>query len=289
MLALSYANDWGWGSPRLLATAGAAVLLLVAFVLVERRAAAPLVDVGLFRNRLFSAGIVAGLLSYAVLFGVLFLVPFYLERARSLPTSAVGLLLSPVPLALGVLAPLAGLLTDRIGSRLPTVVGMLGATVALVLLAVLPDSPGVVLIAGLALLGIGLGLFTPPNNSAVMGSAPAHRLGLASGVLNMTRSLGTGLGVAATGAVLALRLAAHAGHPVAGTAEVVPPLLEAAFRETLLFLAALAGTAALISAARGPATPVARTRVPGKVGAVGGAEGDLDEARRIAEAEAMGG
>jgi hypothetical protein len=102
-----------------------------------------------------------------------------------------------------------------------------------------------------ALLGIGLGLFTPPNNSTIMGSAPAHRLGVAGGILNMTRSLGTSLGVAATGAVLAIRLADRLGSQVARTTDAPPSALLPALHETLLFLAGLAIVAALLSASRG--------------------------------------
>ena len=87
-----------------------------------------------------------------------------------------------------------------------------------------------------------------------MGSAPSHRLGVAGGILNMTRSLGTSLGVAASGAILSLRLAAHTGHHVASTLDVGPTALLPAFRETMLFLAVLAFLAAAISAVRGTQT-----------------------------------
>ena len=102
----------------------------------------------------------------------------------------------------------------------------------------------------LAILGIGIGLFTPPNNSAVMGSAPANRLGVAGGILNMTRSLGTSLGVAATGAVLAVRLSARLGAQVQSTLDAPVTALVPAFHETLLFLAGLAIVAAVVSSTR---------------------------------------
>jgi EmrB/QacA subfamily drug resistance transporter len=258
LLALTYGSSWGWSSIRFLSTLALAFVLLAAFLLAELRAPYPLVDLALFKRRVFSAGIVAGLLSYAVLFGALFLIPFYMERILGQGPGATGLLLTPVPVALGVLAPIAGVITDRIGSRPPTVAGMAIATVALLLLAGAPLAPPMVILVALALLGIGLGLFTPPNNSAIMGSAPSHRLGIAGGILNMTRSLGTSLGVAATGAVLTLRLTAHAGHTVERTADVDPVVLLPAFRETLLFLAAIAAAAAVISALRG-ATRLAET------------------------------
>jgi len=250
LLGLTYGNSWGWTSPTLLTTLGLAVACLAILVYVERRSASPLLDLGLLRLRSFSRGLVAGLLSYAVLFGSLFLIPFYLERILGKGAAQTGLLLTPVPIALGVMAPIAGTLTDRIGPGPPTIVGMAIAALALAGLALAPSTSLTLTLGLLALLGIGLGLFTPPNNSAVMGSAPANRLGLAGGILNMTRSLGTSLGVAATGAVLAVRLSARLGVQVGSTIDAPVTALLPAFHETLLFLAGLAVLAALVSIAR---------------------------------------
>ena len=221
------------------------------FWLAEGRSASPLIDPALLRVRSFSLGLVAGLLSYAVLFGSLFLMPFYLERILGQSAAQTGLLLTPIPIALGVLAPISGSLTDRIGPVMPTVAGMASAAIALAGLALLPGVGLPVTVALLALLGIGFGLFTPPNNAAVMGSAPASRLGVAGGILNMARSLGTSLGVAATGAVLAIRLSANLNGLAATTLDAPPVALLDAFHQTLLFLAGLALLAGLLSTVRG--------------------------------------
>lgn len=253
---LTFANTWGWTSPALLGTLLLAALCFGVFIAAELRASTPLVDLSLFRVRRFSLGLLSGLLSYAVLFGSLFLIPFYLERVRGHSAAQTGLLLSPVPIAIGVLAPLSGLLTDRIGSRLPTVAGMAAAMAALLGLALLPTSaPEFLLLGFMALLGLGLGLFTPPNNSTIMGSAPITRLGVAGGILNMTRSVGTSLGVAGTGAVLALRLQALVGQNVATTQSVRAGTLAAGIQQTLLGLAFVAAVAMAITLIRGAAAP----------------------------------
>jgi EmrB/QacA subfamily drug resistance transporter len=250
LFGLTYGNSWGWTSPALLSTAGLAAGCVAMLVFVERRSMSPLIDLRLLRVRSFSRGLVAGLLSYAVLFGSLFLIPFYLERILGKSAAQTGLLLTPVPIALGVMAPIAGTLTDRIGPGPPTVVGMAIAALALAGLAGAPSNSLGLTLGLLALLGIGLGLFTPPNNSAVMGSAPANRLGVAGGLLNMTRSLGTSLGVAATGAVLAVRLSARLGAQVQSTIDAPIAALLPAVHETLLFLAGVAMLAAVVSSAR---------------------------------------
>ena len=251
LAGLTFVNAWGWTSPRFVLVSLLVVAGCAAFLAGERRAVSPLVDLSLFRLRLFSLGIVAGLLSYAVLFGSLFLVPFYLQRILGKTAGEAGLLLTPVAVALAVMAPLAGALTDRYGSRLPTAVGMCVSTLALLALAGIPSPSLPITLALLAVLGVGLGLFTPPNNSAIMGAAPAHRLGTTGGILNMTRSIGTSLGVALTGAVLGTLLNAQAGQHVGSTLEANPAHLQVAVRDTLLFLACLAGVSAALSAARG--------------------------------------
>jgi EmrB/QacA subfamily drug resistance transporter len=250
LLGLSYGDRWGWTSPALLSTVGLAAACLGLLVYVERRSASPLIDLQLLRVRSFSRGLMAGLLSYAVLFGCLFLIPFYLERSLGQSAAQTGLLLTPVPIALGVMAPIAGTLTDRIGPGPLTVAGMAIAALALAAFALVPNISLTLTLGLLAVLGIGLGLFTPPNNSAVMGSAPANRLGVAGGILNMTRSLGTSIGVAATGAVLAVRLSARLGVRVESTLDAPIAALVPAFHETLLFLAGLAMLAAVVSSTR---------------------------------------
>ncbi len=250
LLGLSYGNSWGWTSPGFALTVVLACFCLVTFWIAESRSASPLIDPALLRVRSFSLGLLAGLLSYAVLFGTLFLMPFYLERILGQTAAQTGLLLTPIPIALGLLAPISGTLADRSGPVAPTVAGMASAAVALAALALLPDVPLPVTLGFLALLGIGLGLFTPPNNAAVMGSAPPYRLGVAGGILNMARSIGTSLGVASTGAVLAVRLSARLGAPVARTLDAPPAALLPAFHETLLFLAGLAILAGLLSIVR---------------------------------------
>jgi predicted MFS family arabinose efflux permease len=251
LVGLTYGNTWGWTSPLLLLVGVAAVACLATFWWTEARSASPLVEPALLRVRSFSLGLLSGLVSYAVLFGSLFLLPFYFERILDRTPAQTGLLLTPVPIALGLMAPVSGALVDRHGPVMPTVAGMLAAALALVGLVVVPGGMLPLTLALLALLGVGLGLFTPSNNSAIMGSAPAHRLGVAGGILNMTRSLGTSLGVAATGAVLAVRLAARLGTQVARTTDAPPTALLPSLHETLLFLAALAVVAALVSTTRG--------------------------------------
>jgi MFS family permease len=187
----------------------------------------------------FSAGVLSGLLAYAVMFGTLFAVPFYLERSVGLGAGITGLELTTVPVGLGVVAVLAGRAADRLGARPLTVLGMLLAAAMLALLAA-GHPTGVALLLPLAGLGAGLGLFVPPNNAAIMGSAPRLHAGAASGVLNMTRGLGTAMGLAFVGLVFDLGAGVDAAAGVAR-----------GFTDAAVFLAVVALAAAAVAAVRG--------------------------------------
>ena len=233
LIAISFGNELGWLSPPVLGLWVSAAVLGLAFWVRERLTTWPMVDLGLFARAAFSAGISSGLLSYLVTFGTLFVVPFFLQHGRGMSSAVVGGQLTALPVALGVVAPCAGRLSERIGSRPLTVGGMVVSAVALALLAVLRPA-GPALAMGLALLGAGLGAFTPTNNATIMSAAPRTASGVAAGLLNMTRGLGTALGVALTGLVYGQILGTGAGN-------------EGAFAAAAVFLSSMAVLAALLA------------------------------------------
>jgi len=206
LLALSFGFGWGIASPRTLGTLAVAAVLLVVFVERERRFAYPLVSLRLFADRTFATGNIAGFFSYAVLFGTFFVVPFALERGYGESPLGAGLRLSLVPLALALVAPFAGGLSDRFGSKPLALAGALATMGALVLATLAfrsPESSLVRATIALAVLGAGQGLFTAPNTSAIMARATPATIGAAGGILNVMRSLGTSFGIAAASAAFA--------------------------------------------------------------------------------------
>jgi EmrB/QacA subfamily drug resistance transporter len=251
LLAISCGNSYGWGSPLILSGFAAAALLLTAFAARERRAPFPMLDPGLLRRVPFSTGIASGLLSYLVLFGTLTVVPFYLEIARHAAPSTAGLQLLVVPLGLGLVAPAAGRLADRIGARSLTVGGMLTTAAMLGASILVHRDTGLFLLA-LTVAGIGLGAFTPPNNAAIMGAAPPQQSGMAGGVLNMTRGLGTSLGLALAGLMYTIG---------AGAGAATPARAAAGYDDAARFLAAAAVGAGIIAALRDQ-VPAGRHRAP---------------------------
>ncbi len=202
LLALNQGHAWGWTAPATLALLAASVVLLIAFVSLERRVAAPMVDLSLFRRRTFSAAAASALLNYVCVYTLLFLMPFYLLQARGMSPAQAGLLLTAQPLLMAAVAPISGTLSDRIGTRIPSVLGMGLFAVGLLLLSRLALDTTYLAVAGmLAVAGLGIGIFVSPNNSALMGAAPTHRQGIAAGLLALARNVGMVIGVGLAGAV----------------------------------------------------------------------------------------
>jgi EmrB/QacA subfamily drug resistance transporter len=253
MIVLNEGQAWGAASPALIAAAVVGVALLVALIRTETRSQSPLLDPRLLESPAFALANAGSLMSYALLFGVMLLMPFVFERAYLDDPLAAGLRLSIIPIAISLLAPVSGILYDRLGARVPTLAGMAVCIGALALLyAALReshDSLPAVMIA-LAVFGVGQGLFTAANNTAIMAAAPEDLSGEAGGLLNVTRAFGISLGIAGASTVLAWRLSAI-GEGSGSTVEVAPPVMLAASREVVLFLLAFAVAAALVSALPG--------------------------------------
>lgn len=207
LMALSHGQQWGWASGQTLSLLVFGLLMLVFFIWWELRHPEPLMDLSLFKIRLFSAASVSALINYMAMFTYIFLIPFYLKDVLALEASRIGLLMVVSPLIILLVAPISGTLSDKIGSRMLSSLGMALTSLSLFLLSGLGTTfQPLQLILPLALLGLGSGLFQAPNSSAIMGSVPKHRLGIASSTIASMRNMGMVMGIAISGAVFNGRL-----------------------------------------------------------------------------------
>ncbi len=188
-------------------------LALVAFARVERSVREPMIDLSLFQIKLFALGSGAGLLSFLAISANAFLLPFYLQLILHYPPSQAGLLMTPASLVIAVIAPLSGWLSDRMGARLLSSLGMFLVCLALFSLSRLDVTSGYGdVLLRLLLLGLGQGLFQSPNNSSIMGSVPRERYGVAGGFISMMRNLGMVIGTALASTLLVSGLVTTVGH-----------------------------------------------------------------------------
>lgn len=197
-------SSQGWGNPWVIGAIAAGVLLLVAFVLVERRVAAPMFDMKLFRIRAFSSGIFAGLLASIGRGGLQFMLIIWLQGIwlplhgysyESTPLWA-GIYMLPITIGFLVAGPISGALSDRFGARAFATVGLtlVAATfIGLLLIPVNFDYWEFAVLTGLN--GVGSGLFSSPNRTAIMNSVPANERGAASGMAGVALNAGSSLSI----------------------------------------------------------------------------------------------
>lgn len=180
------------------------------FVALELNRPEPLLDLRLFKNRFFSAATASAMINYIGYSTLAFLVPFYLVDGMGYGATNAGILIMAMPITMMLCAPFSGWLSDRIGPRIPASVGMALLSGGIFMLSRLGATPSVEqIVPRLVVAGMGLGLFSSANNSAIMGSVPMHRQGVANGVVSTVRQLGMMLGVAVSTAVFTARFPAY--------------------------------------------------------------------------------
>lgn len=211
-LALTIGQDAGFGSALPMTAFVVALIAGVSFVYVELRVDSPMIQLRLFRNPMLTVGVVTGVMMFICLSSTFILFPFYLSGVLGIDVLGIGFLLGVAPLTMGIVSPYSGTLSDRIGIRRFTLVGLMVVTVMYFVFLTLDTDTSPWYFALLAVpFGVGIGVFQSPNNSAIMGSVPPEYIGVAGGLLHLTRLLGQVVGIAVLGSIWAARVAAANG------------------------------------------------------------------------------
>jgi len=215
--ALIEGQQYGWTSALILGLFAGTVVAFGLFYWREHRVSQPLIDFSLFRSLNFAAGNATGLLLSAAMMGAFFTIPIFLQSVLGFSAIKAGLVMAPMSVIIIVAAPVAGVLSDRVGSKWIVAAGMfilalgLGWMAGLVpgVAKISPATTSLSLLAPFLISGIGIGLAVAPVTSAVMATAPKDRVGNASGVLSTMRQVGSLMGIAILGAVLQSQVTAN--------------------------------------------------------------------------------
>ena len=207
ILMLSLGGRHGWTAVYVPLLGVLAIAGLAAFVLVERRAERPVLQLSILRNRVLAPALMVGMLAMLSTFVNWFLLPFFVVESLGASASVWGLLLMLMTVATALASPLGGWLSDRWRPAYTITGGLTVATAAMVSLSVLDAGSSVVHVAvGLVGVGVATGLFQSANANLIMGSMPADRLGMGGGIMGLSRGLGTVFSVAIMGAIFSARL-----------------------------------------------------------------------------------
>jgi len=195
--AISRGGLSGWNNALVIGGFAIAAVLLPLFIVIELHHRAPMLDLTIFRDRLFAAASGAAFINGLSRFALLFIFVFYFQGAQGDDPITAGIKLAPMALGMLVASPLAGIWADRRGSRTLAALGMVVSAVALAAMTTLqPHSAYWQSALWLALVGIGSGMFNSPNTAAMMGTVPVHRRGIAAGARVMLQNTGAVISIA---------------------------------------------------------------------------------------------
>ena len=197
LIALTAGGIDGWLTPMVIWGFVAALVGLPLFLRIERRSGAPMIDLKLFKHPPFTLGNVAAFLNAIARSGITLLFVFYYQGPKGFDALTAGLLLTPVAASMLVASPLSGVLADRYGSRILSLIGLLLTTAGLgMMMFIKIDSPFAYVLSSMIVMGLGSGFFNSPNTRLVMTSAPANRRGIAAGTRSMLINSGSVFSIA---------------------------------------------------------------------------------------------
>jgi EmrB/QacA subfamily drug resistance transporter len=201
-LAITHTSSTDWSSVKTGTAALCGVLFLVAFFVFEKKTYSPLLPLLLVRQQYYWKAVVCAALSFFVLFSIIMIMPFYLDRVRLLSASIIGITMLAVPLAALLVAPIAGAASDRIGFKSLTSFGLLLSSSGVLGLSFLGPSSSLPIVGLLlAMVGGGQAMFLSPNSSSLLGHVPGHYAAISAALLATARNLGMLLGIAVTGLI----------------------------------------------------------------------------------------
>ncbi len=207
--ALIEANQYGWSSARIVGLFVLSAISLTSFVLLELHQRLPMLDLSLFKNGTFAGANIVAMLVTLAMFGIFVFFPLYMQTMLGWSPIQAGAALVPWTLMVVIFAPIAGKLSDRVGSRWLMAGGMTVVSICCLMLSMISlHSSFWQLLPGFILGGLGMAFVMTPMSAAAMGAAPVNKAGVASGVLNTFRQVGVALGIGIMGAIVADRAAA---------------------------------------------------------------------------------
>lgn len=203
LIALTFGSFAGWLNQETLLLFAAALVFIIAFIHVENRVNQPMLDLSLFKNKMLAFAYTSNLLNGIARGAVTFLLVFYFQGIKGIDPIVAGMLLAPFAIAMMIMAPLSGRMSDRYGSRMLSSVGLLISAIGLIGMMEIKATTSInSLIVWMFITGLGSGMFFPPNTSAIMGAVPAQRRGIAGGVRTMMNNAGSVISIALSMAII---------------------------------------------------------------------------------------
>lgn len=215
--SLTLGNDIGYENKGIIISFIVAIIFFILFIIVEKKSSQPLLKLDIFNNSLFSLSIFCAFISFVAISCSNIILPFYLQYVLKLTPSVTGFLMMVSPIILSVVAPISGYISDKIGSEILTLLGLIGTSLGLSLMAFLNQYSHIAqVIVFIAVMTVGNGMFQSPNNSLVMSTVDRKSLGIAGGINALVRNLGMVFGISFSTTLLYSQMSRKIGYHVSG-------------------------------------------------------------------------
>ena len=215
--SINFGQSLGYNNLFIVMSSIISLTLFAIFIRVEKNSDNPMLDIKIFKNRLFSLSIFCGFTSFISIGAVNIILPFYYQDVLSLSPSTAGLMMTVSPIILAVVAPLSGYLSDKIGSEKISALGLSILSIGIISLVIFNVNTSLIVVGILVgLLSLGSGIFQSPNNSLIMSTVEKNELGIAGSINGLVRNLGTTTGIALSTSILYSRMSSKLGYKVSG-------------------------------------------------------------------------
>ena len=216
LLGLTLANDLGWFSIYIIMIFLSSIISFIIFIIIEKNHESPMLNISFFRrNRVFAAANLAALVNYMATSGVIFLLSIYIQIILKISPAITALLLLPTSLTMALCSPLSGRISDKIGTRILCTLGMIIMAIGFFsLVLIIMYLPIIYILFSQFIIGIGIGFFSSPNQSAIMKSVEKKDVGIAAGTLSTMRVVGQSISVALLSAILASFISYSVLNPI---------------------------------------------------------------------------
>jgi EmrB/QacA subfamily drug resistance transporter len=218
--SINFGQSIGYTNPIIMGAFVLSLVLLFIFIKVEQKIISPMLDINIFKNKLFSLSIFCGFTSFVSIGAINIILPFYYQDVLKLTPSSAGFMMTVSPIILAIVAPISGHLSDKLGSEKISCIGLSILTIGIFSLTIFNQYTSLIIVAiFVGLVSLGSGIFQSPNNSLIMSTVDKTKLGIAGSVNGLVRNLGTTTGIALSTSILYSRMSSKIGYKVSGYVE----------------------------------------------------------------------
>lgn len=215
--SLTLGANIGYDNKGIILSIIVSISLFILFIRAEQKIPSPLIKLGIFNNCLFSLSLFCSFISYGVMSCLNIILPFYLQYVMKLTPSTAGILMMASPLILSIIAPMSGYISDKIGSEVLTLFGLIGTSLGVFFMTFLNQYSNLgEIIIFISIISIGNGIFQSPNNSLTMSAVNKKYLGIAGSINSLVRNLGMIFGISLSTTFLYSRMSSKIGYHVTG-------------------------------------------------------------------------